>query len=626
MPKEKLFRPDLITSLDELMKLFDVIVGFQEDDQGITGHVLNEYIESQKIRIAQSRNALPLVSGAGLIYLFALWDEASREGLVIWVGLSILFAFIRTFICARIESKIDDTSVPRLYRNELALYLTAVTSTTILGTGYWFVAFGGSDRAILAIAILSCIYAVGTTANSAVHSRGMPVLLISNLGQGIVFFGAFQSPIDFEVAAALTALIYILVQFSNRISDQFSESIKIRDLNVDNNRLLTEQKEIIEHALEAANAANEDKNRFLAAASHDLRQPLHAMTLFLGSLRRQIKGKTALELVEKIDETTQVLHNQFNSLLDLSKFDAGVVEPNITKVDLDRLILKIANSIEPDAEAKNIALKVEVSPLVIESDALLLERLLTNLVINAVNFTEKGCVTITTKTSSRELVIEIQDSGQGISAEDQQKIFHDYYQVHNKARSKGKGTGLGLAIAKRITTLLDFQVTVQSELERGSTFAVHIPNHLIVDEPRIREQAPSTQTDQQIRPNKFLSGKKVLIVDDDKSIVDALSGIVVGWGASCSTGYSYDDVQQQVEDSGAFDLAILDDMLAEETTGLDIGLFLKRWMSSDQIIITTGNTNANRLSVLRNSGFTVMIKPVPDTKLRDKIETMLELT
>ena len=576
--------------------------------------------------IRQARVALPVVAGAGIVYVFSLWDEVNQIHLLAWIGLNILLSFVRSATCNRIEKTFAGITTAGLYKNEWVLYLTALSSTTALGSGFWWVCLGSSDRVILAVTILCCIYAVGTTVNSATHARGMPLLLISNLGQAIVFFCLFRSPADFEMAVALMALMFVLVQFCRHISTLFAETIRIRDENAEKNRKLEEQKTQIQQSLAAARTANDDKNRFLAAASHDLRQPLHAMILFIARLKHLVSSDTAVELVNKIEEATQILHSQFNSLLDLSKFDAGVMHTNINSFRLDRLIQKVADGVKLDAESKKLSVSLSLIPVVIRSDSLLMERLLTNLIVNAVKFTEVGCLEIVTRVERGCVSIDIRDTGQGIAAEDLDKIFQDYYQTHNKARSKGKGTGLGLSIVKRIASLLALEIRVSSVLGKGSTFSVTIPPGQFVQmvaAPAIDDAGVSGEEAALPYSEMNLRQARVLLVDDDKSILDALAGVIADWGGESFKAAHFDEVKMLLENEGAFDVAILDDMLAEETTGLDIARFLEKTMKTKRILITTGNTNAIRLQKLRTSGFTVLIKPVVDQQLQQAISNVI---
>src|SRR5690554_1216740 len=297
-------------------------------------------------------------------------------------------------------------------------------------------------------------------------------MLVVNIGQGIVFLLLFRSPPDVEVGVAMIAILVLLMQFGKRNAEVFRESIQIRDENREQNMKLENDKLIIEKALNVARKANEEKNRFMAAASHDLRQPLHAMTLFLGSLRHMAPEGQMRELIDKIDETSMILHEQFNSLLDLSKFDAGVVTADQADFRLDLLLKNIADAATQEAQQKQIALHLYAAPVTVRSDMLLMERMLRNLVMNAVRYTEQGSVSIQVRELAHGLVISVIDTGVGIVEEEQARIFSDYYQVSNKVRSKNKGSGLGLAIVKRIAALLNMTVSLKSTPDAGSTFSI----------------------------------------------------------------------------------------------------------------------------------------------------------
>jgi signal transduction histidine kinase len=609
-----------------LTSILDRIVGFSRDEIALEHADFEEILESQKVRILQSRLSLRLVAIVGLVIVVALWNQVPRVNLVIWIGLVILFAIVRALICTRVERSLDQVSVSGLYRNELWLYVTSIVSTTLQGSGYWWVCLGAEDRVVFTVTLLCCIYAVGTTVNSAMHASNIPELLISNLGQGVIFLALVQETPSFELALALVAMIIILTQFSKRIGALLSESIRMRDENRKKNQELEEQKMIIEQALQAAHAANDDKNRFMAAASHDLRQPLHAMTLFLGSLRRAVDSDLAIELVDKIDETTTVLHDQFNSLLDLSKFDAGVIEPNLSKIRLDLVLQKVVDGIQPLAQQKGLELNLDVNPIVINTDRRLVERMARNLIINAVKFTDKGSVHIRAKLDAvHGFRITVADTGQGIDEEDLRKIFMDYYQVHNRARSKGRGSGLGLAIVKRIAGLLAIDLAVESEANKGSAFSLTFPVAQVVGDPSDKELTDALDSGEpdnviSIAKDK-LSGLRFLIVDDDQSIMDALSILISGWGGDCVMASSFDQVEELVKHDTQFDMAILDDMLSESSTGLDIAKYLKTFLTTERILITTGNTSRARLNTIRRNGFDVLIKPVGHQQLIDLIIT-----
>lgn len=601
------------------MSVLDRITGFSRYEQALDPQLLSLTLESQRVRVFQSHKALWLVIGSGLIYIYGLWNEVPPINLLIWMFLIMALALGRVLVCRYVENRLNFTSVSALYRNEILLYVSSILSTIAVGSGYWWVCLQGSDRAVFAVTLLSLIYAIGTTINSSIHYRGFPLLLLTNLGQGIVFLSVFRSPADIEISVAMLAIMILLMQFGRRNAEVFAESIRIRDENREQNVKLEKDKLIIEKALNVARKANEEKNRFMAAASHDLRQPLHAMTLFLGSLRHMGGNARTLELVDKIDETSSLLHEQFNSLLDLSKFDAGVITADHTEFRLDALLKNIVDGVVPEAHAKKVELHIFAVPVTVRSDMLLLERLFRNLIINAVRYTDKGSVSVQVRRQRSGLNISIIDTGIGIAPDDQQRIFRDYYQVSNRARSKGKGSGLGLAIVKRIAALLEIKLTLKSEAGVGSTFSVHVPNRAIVDDA---DESQMTLRDDQ--PESSLDGVRTLVVDDDPAILDAVTGLLRTWGCQVVSAASPEQLERLLASDQEFELVLLDDMLHDEVTGLDIARNLLQYLPRQRILLATGNVSSVRLNEIREAGFHVLVKPVDYYVLRQALQDALK--
>lgn len=597
------------------MKLLERITGFSRYEQALDPLLLSQIVESQRMRVSQSHRALVLVLFSGVFYIVGLWSEVTPWRLVAWIGLISVVSVLRVLICRHVEKTLVSYTVPVLYRNEIMLYFSSLTSTTVAGSGYWWICLEGDERVVFAVAMLTLIYAIGTTINSSIQNRGFAWLLISNLGQGIAFLTFFSSPIDIEASVSMLAITILLIEFGKRNAAVFTDSIRIREENRDQNIKLEKDKLIIEKSLNVARRANEEKNRFMAAASHDLRQPLHAMTLFLGSLRHLSTDDRTRGLIDKIDETSTILHEQFNSLLDLSKFDAGVVIADETEFRLDLMLKNIADAAMQDTQQKKVALHLYVTPVLIRSDMLLLERLLRNLVMNAVRYTDKGSVSIQMRRQRNGLVVSVIDTGIGISPDDQEKIFRDYYQVSNKARSKSKGSGLGLAIVKRIAALLGIKITLKSQPGAGSTFSAHIPARALVAIPEM----PDSQEQAADEIYMDLEGVRILVVDDDASIVDAMTGLLRTWGCSAISASSPEQVERLLSYEADFDLVLLDDMLHDDIMGLDLAIMLSEKLPKERIIMATGNVSGSRLAEIRDAGFEVLVKPVDYQVLRRAI-------
>ena len=597
------------------MNILEKITGFSRDDQELEPLLLSQIVESQRTRVYQSDRALILVLVSSVFYIGGLWGEVDATRLLVWFGLIIGLAISRVLICRRVEQRLAHSTVPVLYRNELMLYFSSLLSTLVVGSGYWWIAVGSDERVIFAVVLLTLIYAIGTTINSSIQYRGFIWLLVANLGQGIIFLLLVMEPADTESGVAMLAIAILLSEFGKRNAAVFNDSIRIRQENREQNIRLEKDKLIVEKSLNVARKANEEKNRFMAAASHDLRQPLHAMTLFLGSLRHTVTDSRTHELLDKIDETSTILHEQFNSLLDLSKFDAGVVTADESRFRLDLMLKTIADAAMHDAQAKNVSLHLYTVPVVVNSDMLLMERLLRNLINNAVQYTDNGSVSIQMRRQRNGLVVSVIDTGLGISLEDQDKIFRDYFQVSNKARSKGKGSGLGLAIVKRIAALLSFKITLKSQPGAGSTFSVHIPQSALAEAPDAldvnEDEAGTVQMD--------FAGLRILIVDDDASILDAMTGLLRTWGCSVISASSPEQVGRLLSYESDFDLIMMDDMLHDDVMGLDIAMRLSQKIPKQRIIMATANAAGARLAEIKLAGFEVMVKPVDYEVLRRAI-------
>lgn len=587
------------------MKIWEYVAGFSRYSQELDPQILSWTLESQRVRVHQSHRALILVIVASGVYTYGLWDDVAPLRVVSWVAMIVLLAVLRVIVCREVERSLVNATVPVLYRNEQKLFLSSIASAATVGSGYWWVSLGGTDQSVFAVTLLSLIYAIGTTINSSIHYAGFPAMLVVNIGQGVIYLLLFRSPPDLEVGVGMIAILILLVEFGKRNAEVFSESIRIRDENREQNIKLESDKLIIEKALNVARRANEEKNRFMAAASHDLRQPLHAMTLFLGSLRHMAPEGQMRELVDKIDETSVLLHEQFNSLLDLSKFDAGVVTADEGAFRLDELLKKIADAAMQEAQQKHIALHLYTSPVTIRSDMLLMERMLRNLVMNAVRYTEQGSVSIQTRELPHGVVVSIIDTGVGIAEEERSRIFSDYYQVQNKVRSKHKGSGLGLAIVKRIAALLDMPLNLKSTPGAGSTFSVTVPSRMVLETHRGAQSSEEPEVD-----HSTLEGRRVLVVDDDTDILQALEGLLRTWGCEAVGAASPEQVDRLLKYDTQVDLVIMDDMLHDDKSGLDLAMELMPMVPQRRIIMATGNVNGARLSEIRDAGFKVLIKPV----------------
>ena len=263
-------------------------------------------------------------------------------------------------------------------------------------------------------------------------------------------------------AAVFIALRVLPLRALKRATDALQEEVKLHD-----------------HARAAAEAANRAKSQFLAAASHDLRQPMHSLGLFAATLSERVRDPEVRGIIDNINASVEALESLFNELLDISKLDAGVIQPNLSSFPIEPLFERMRIDYGPGAADKGIRLSIVRSGAVIYSDPLLVERMLRNLIVNAVHYTAKGGVVVGCRPRGDRYSIEVWDSGVGIAADKLDKIFDEFYQVGNPERDRRKGLGLGLAIVKRIEQLLGYQTQVLSRPDRGSVFRFTAPRGLI---------------------------------------------------------------------------------------------------------------------------------------------------
>src|SRR5712691_1712626 len=312
------------------------------------------------------------------------------------------------------------------------------------------------------------------------------------------------------------------------------------------------------HQLEEANLA---KSRFLAAASHDLRQPLHALNLFVTQLRTETDQAEKSRVTAQIDAAVTAMNDLFNALLDISKLDAGVLAPELTTFPVAQLLKHMETTFAPAAREKGLRLQFVPSAAWVRSDFILLERILLNLVSNAIRYTVRGGVLVGCRGRGQQLRIEVWDSGIGIPEDQRENIFGEFCQLAASERDRRGGLGLGLAIVDRLCRLLDHRLELTSTLGRGSRFAVSLPS--VAAPQEASEHAPKAMADP-------ASGKLIVVIEDDALALDAMRGLLRRWGCLVVTAESESEaLASLVDDDQLPDLIISDYRLAGGHTGIE---------------------------------------------------------
>ncbi|MBI3561987.1 MAG: HAMP domain-containing protein [Gammaproteobacteria bacterium] len=363
--------------------------------------------------------------------------------------------------------------------------------------------------------------------------------------------------------------------------------------------------------------ANRAKSRFLAAASHDLRQPMHALGLFVGQLHAMIQSPQARKIVDQIRASVEAMEQLLNALLDISKLDAGVLSPQLEDFPLNRLLQRMETHFAHTAQAKGLRWRIMPCRQVVRSDPLLLERIVMNLVANAVCYTTCGGIVIGCRRRGAYLRVEVWDSGPGIPQEKQREIFQEFIQLNNPQRDRGHGLGLGLAIVERLARLLDHRINLVSRLGHGSCFSIELP---VGNTPQA-QPPPRAQTS----ASNPLSGLFVVVIDDEILVRSGTEGVLRGWGCHVLSAGSGDELLALLAaHERTPDLIISDYRLRENENGIEVINRLRtHYATPISATLISGDTAPERLREARDSGYPLLHKPVSPAKLRAMLNYLL---
>ena len=560
---------------------------------------------SMLVRVVPAAKTAPTIMIVVAVVVAVLRGRVDNVQLYLWAGFVWAGMIARIVLTKALRSRIESCSRSDLVRYERYLFASAVVNAIAVGSAFYLVARTGDFAVRLLITLLTSLFAIGTLVSSSSHIRSFVAVSTIIFGIGIAFWlGLYSNDAPHvDVAVALLASTWAVISFGREHARQFRESLRVRTENIALLESLAAEKKVVEQALQEVRLASESKSRFLAAASHDLRQPLHALTMFLGTLSFHVTSDEARRLLRRIKDTTVVLEEQFNSLLDLSKFDAGAVRAQLAPFRVDRLIQRVADEFRPEVDSKHLQVDVCATPIVGHSDAMLVERVLRNLIGNAVKYTTVGGVSIQMSPLPGEILIEVRDTGPGIPADEQKRIFEEYVQLANPARQRRHGVGLGLAIVRRIDSLLGLRLFVTSSVGLGSVFAFYVP---LAD----KEAGASDTQPVIVDTTHFRTSSVIWILDDDLDVVEALREQLLVWGAKVQAFSSPAALLKQLRFAPEPPQWILtDDMLGSDLSGLDTAQLLASNFGFVKVCLITGNTEPERLAQLRSSGFPLIIKP-----------------
>jgi signal transduction histidine kinase len=362
-----------------------------------------------------------------------------------------------------------------------------------------------------------------------------------------------------------------------------------------------DSRERLRQALDVAEHANRAKTRFLASASHDLRQPMHTLSLFAAALMMRPLDSASRDIARHIDTALQALSSQLDALLDVSKLDAGIVAVRATEFSVVQLMRRLRDEFEPAARRKGLRLSLTApAEANAQSDPMLLERVLRNLIDNAIKYTPAGSIDLAIEAERDRWLLRVQDTGTGIPPGEQERVFEEFYQVGNPERDRAQGLGLGLSIVRRLGELLGLELAMQSTLGRGTVFEMHLRN--------VSQRA--TPASEPAPPRTNLRGLSVLVVDDEEGARLAMQTLFEGLGCRCDAVPCRELALRSARASRP-DIVLADLRLRGDDDGIAVIHALRELHPDVPALLVSGDTAPARLRDAHEAKLRLLHKPVP---------------
>jgi len=567
----------------------------------------------RRIRIEQLR----LIYGQGPVLVFGsllcavlvtvfLWRSLPQAALLVWMGALLVSTLLRLLLIRAFE-RADEAvrGEPRWGR----LFWVGTLCAGLIWGAWPLIFYGVYNPQFLML--ISTVFAGMVAVSAATGGIYPPAFLSFSIPLVVpLSIAHLRSGNDSLILTGVLLLMFLAVNHGlmMRGNRQYRALIRERFRNADLMVSLAREKRIAERAVIA-------KSRFLAAASHDLRQPLHALGMFITTLRTRDSDPVRLQIIDDMGQSAEALNELFDSLLDVSRLDAEIIEFLPRHLSVHRLFDRLRATFGQQCAHKGIAFEVRECDSVVYTDAILFERVLRNLVANAVQYTERGAVTLScSRRADGSASITLADTGIGIPEAAREEVFSEYYQLNNPERDRSKGLGLGLAIVRRLCELMDMPLRMDSTPGTGTVFTLTVPGG---DPLLVSDDVPCEVPG--------LAGHTVLVIDDEPQVLQGMRRLLESHDCTVLLAESTRDALQAIALSEREPSLILSDFrLRGEETGQGAIEVLREGL--DRVIpaaIITGDTSPQRLREITASGIDVLHKPVAATDLYALLDRLL---
>lgn len=586
-------------------------------DSSLLFDQLENQIQRGRLELIVEQNAATFIAAnlvSPILITVILWlTGESPKWLFAWILFGLLLCAGRALHHHEFKNFASYSKPAHQWEFELIL-LSMLSGFFWAASGILFI---NPDNPGLSVFIVAAIFAhiSAAVASHATHIRIFIAFCFSLWIPACAFFIGMNSTFYYQIAILGSFFVLANLSFALNQSRSVTQSLRLQYENV---KLLNELK----HQKIIADEANHAKSRFMAAASHDLRQPLHAMNLFTDSLAQRIENPETGRILNLLRGSINTLRELFDSLLDISRLDAGVIKPQLQAFNLKDMITKLLDEYSLHTSNKGLQLRSRLYECWVYSDPVLVEQILRNLIWNAIKYTDTGGILIGCRNRRRKTVFEIWDTGVGIIESEQHRIFEEFHQTNNPDRDRSQGIGLGLSIVQRTARLLNLDVGMRSNYGNGSKFFIGFEPANVPHLP-----SPTSKKTQPIGKGKKLdfnlTGVSVLVVDDEVAILDALEVVLQDWGCKVALCKSIQEVKSSLEDFNP-DILLTDFNLNNGETGDSVIQLVDYDMGyKTPAIIITGAATAEGLNNIKGQQTNILYKPLQAEELRKKMVEVL---